>query len=134
MADNDILGSLKGLLGDNADEKINAVMNMLGSNQGGSHKDVVNVDDSIVVDKDNSFLTTNKNKEKSSGSSNFLTPEGLEYAAKIKGIIDEMGSANDPRSNLLMSLRPYMRDTRKKSIDNAVKILNLTRFSGLFNI
>jgi len=134
MADNDILGSLKGLLGDNADEKINAVMNMLGSNQGGSHKDVVNVDDSIVVDKDNSFLTTNKNVGKSSGNSNFLTPEGLEYAAKIKGIIDEMGSANDPRSNLLMSLRPYMRDTRKKSIDNAVKILNLTRFSGLFNI
>ena len=134
MAENDILGSLKGLLGDNADEKINAVMNMLGQNQGRSNNNAVNVDDSIIIDNDNSFLSTNKNEGKASGNSNFLTPEGLEYAAKIKGIIDEMGSVNDPRSNLLMSLRPYMRDTRKKSIDNAVKILNLTRFSGLFNI
>ena len=123
MADNDILSALKGMLGDNADEKINSVMNML---KGGNNADI---DNDIKVDDNKSGTDISK-----SDSSNMLSPESLRYISQIKSIIDEMGSANDPRSNLLLSLRPYMRQTRQKSIDNAVKILNLSRISGLFKI
>ena len=119
MADNDILNSLKGMLGDNADEKINSVMNMLKGNS--------NIDNDIKVDEGSSNISK-------SDTSNMISPESLRYISQIKSIIDEMGSANDPRSNLLMSLRPYMNKTRQKSIDNAVKILNLSRISGLFKI
>ena len=119
MADNDILNSLKGMLGDNADEKINSVMNMLKGNS--------NIDNDIKVDEGNNNISK-------SDTSNMISPESLRYISQIKSIIDEMGSANDPRSNLLMSLRPYMNKTRQKSIDNAVKILNLSRISGLFKI
>ena len=123
MADNDILNSLKGMLGDNADEKINSVMNMLkGDNN-------ANIDNDIKVDKSSSDTNISK-----PDNSNMISPESLRYISQIKSIIDEMGSANDPRSNLLMSLRPYMNETRQKSIDNAVKILNLSRISGLFRI
>lgn len=130
MAGNDLLNSLKGMLGDNADEKINAVMGMLKGNSAleGISQGVQNVDNDIKTDGNGGPVSI---------ADNFQAPisaEGLEYLGKIKSIIDEMGSTNDPRSNLLMSLRPYMRETRQRSIDNAVKILNLSRFSGLFKI
>ena len=142
MAGNDLVNSLKGMLGDNADEKINAVMNMLKSDNNSVKNTVSQIENDITLsdNSDNSDTADNdKNKKMPSFSSEGKNPaslsdEGLEFLGKIKNIIDEMGFANDPRSNLLMSLRPYMRETRQKSIDNAVKILNLSRFSGLFNI
>lgn len=139
MAGNDLLNSLRGMLGDNADEKINAVMNMLKTDNSSAKNTVSQIENDITI-------SDNSNVSDGPGNTNTLTvsaaesnpaplsDEGIEFIGKIKNIIDEMGSANDPRSNLLMSLRPYMRETRKKSIDNAVKILNLSRFSGLFNI
>lgn len=142
MAGNDLVNSLKGMLGDNADEKINAVMNMLKSDNNSVKNTVSQIENDITIsdNSNNSDTADNdKNKKMLSFSSEGKNPaslsdEGLEFLGKIKNIIDEMGFANDPRSNLLMSLRPYMRETRQKSIDNAVKILNLSRFSGLFNI
>lgn len=54
---------------------------------------------------------------------------------QIKDMIDNLGrNGNDPRSNLLMSLKPYMRKTRQHSIDSAVKLLNLTKLSKLFKM
>lgn len=129
MPDNDLLNSLKGMLGDNADEKINAVMNMLKSGGEKTQEAVNKIDNDIIVTDDKNSMSGT-----GGGAALPLTAEGIEYLGKIKHIIDELGSANDQRSNLLMSLRPYMRDERKRSIDNAVKILNLSRLSGLFKI
>lgn len=123
MAD-DMLSSLKGLLGDNADEKIGAVLGALTSK---GDNNTHNIDDDIVINTKPVVQNNPKGKD-------LFSPEGIEYMAKIKGIIDEMGSVNDPRSNLLMSLRPYMRASRRASIDNAVKILNLSRATGFFKI
>ena len=133
MPNNDLLNSLKAMLGDNADEKINTVVNLLKDNS--SDNDIVKsenpTENNTNISEDVSKTPDNQNNIINSPQ---LSGEGLEYLAKIKNIIDDMGNANDPRSNLLMSLRPYMRETRQKSIDNAVKILNLSRFSGLFNL
>ncbi len=110
MQNNDMLNSLKGLLGDNADEKIGAVLNALSSN----NDKPINVEDDISVDN------------------SFSQPDQSQYISQIKNIISEMGNATDSRSNLLLSLRPYMRDNRKKSIDNLIKVLNISKFSGFF--
>ena len=114
MADNDIMSSLKGLLGDNADEKIGMVMNALK----GNNERPVDVESDIIVDNSESI--------------SFPKNDSDQYISQIKNIIGQMSSTNDSRSNLLMSLRPYMRQNRQKSIDNVVKILNLSKISGLF--
>lgn len=139
MAGNDLLNSLRGMLGDNADEKINAVMNMLKTDSSSAKNTVSQIENDITISDNSNNSDSQDNTEALTVSAAESSPaplsdEGIEFIGKIKNIIDEMGSVNDPRSNLLMSLRPYMRETRKKSIDNAVKILNLSRFSGLFNI
>ena len=101
----DITDTLKELLGDNADEKISSIMNMLGSSL--------------------------KSSESESPSENTISDS--ELISQAQGIISRLSqSANDDRSNLLMSLKPFMREGRKESIDKAVKMLNPAQLSQLF--
>lgn len=58
--------------------------------------------------------------------------QGNDYTDNIRGLINELSRPNDPRSQLLLSLRPYMSEGRKRSIDNAVKLLNISKLSGMF--
>lgn len=95
----DMMDTLKGILGDDAEDKIKTVLNGLQSGGGALPAAETDVND---------------------------------YVSQIKNLVGQMGHANDSRSNLLMSLKPYMREERRQSIDNAVKILNLTRIAGLF--
>ena len=86
---NDMIDTLKGMLGDNAEEKIQTVLQSL---QSGNR----------VV----------------SSSSSGITPD---YVSQMKNIINQIGSANDSRSNLLLSLKPYMRAERKKALTALLK-------------
>ena len=114
MAD-DMLNILKGMLGDNAEEKIQSVLSALGNSQS--------------VPEENSVPTS---------SDNFSVPASgtnpMESIGNLKNIFESIGSPNDSRTNLLMSLRPYMRSQRQQSIDSAIKLLNLSRFSGIFKL
>lgn len=103
----DMMDTLKGILGDDAEDKIKTVLNGL---QSGDLP--VNVTDG--------------------GGESLPSGDMTEYLSQIKSLVGKMGSANDSRSNLLLSLKPYMRPERRQSIDNAVKILNLTRLAGFF--
>ena len=108
----DILNTLKGMLGDNAEEKIQSVLSSLGGNP----------------------PQTSENEIAPSSVSPSINTDALESFSKIKEIIDDFGRANDSRSNLLLSLKPYMRSERQKSIDNAIRLLNISKFSGLFKL
>ena len=93
----DAMETLKGILGDDAEDKIKNVMGSLSA--GGT---------------DNN---------------------SLEYVMPMKDIMSKLANdRNDPRSNLLMSLKPYMRSSRQKSIDNAVRLLNLTKLTGIMRM
>lgn len=116
----DMMETLRSVLGNGADEKINSVLDMLKpAKEKDGGKDIKISDNKQDILK--SLPADGKNAQ-----------DTLMYLAKIKGIVDEMGHANDPRSRLLLSLRPYMRESRQKSIDNAVKLLNLSRIGLAF--
>ena len=56
---------------------------------------------------------------------------GLNQIMQIN-IMDSMAvNKNDPRTNLLLSLKPYMREGRKHSIDSAVRLLGLTNVTKM---
>ena len=58
--------------------------------------------------------------------------DGLNQIMQIKNIMDSMAvNKNDPRTNLLLSLKPYMREGRKHSIDSAVRLLGLTNVTKM---
>ena len=52
---------------------------------------------------------------------------------KMKSVMDAMNSKkNDPRAKLLMSLKPYLKDSRKQKLDQYVQLLNMSSVFELF--
>ena len=50
----------------------------------------------------------------------------------IERISRAMMDNSDPKINLLYALKPYMSPAREKQIDNAVKMLRMTKLAGFF--
>ena len=46
---------------------------------------------------------------------------------KIKSIMDKMNTTNDPRKNLLISLKPYVRESRRKKIDQYINLFSMSK-------
>ncbi len=44
---------------------------------------------------------------------------------KIKDIMSSMNNKNNPRNQLLYSLKPYLEDTKKEKLEQYIKIANL---------
>lgn len=68
----------------------------------------------------------------SSNSSNTSELEGngsnpsidINTILKMKSIMDKMGnSKNDPRANLLLSLKPYLKESRKAKVEQYVRFI-----------
>ena len=131
----------------NIDENtMNSLKNML---QSGQLDDVIK---QIPPDMFNNFSNMmNNNSNKSSenasqgnsttnnvSSSNNSTSNGFDFSKidmntmlKMKSIMEKMSSNNDPRANLLYSLKPYLRNERKDKIDQYANLLNMTKIAEL---
>ncbi len=57
----------------------------------------------------------------------------FETIMKFKNIMDKMNSKEDPRSKLLISLKPYLKDNKKNKIDQYIQFLNISRVIEMFN-
>lgn len=73
----------------------------------------------------------NNNSKNTSDSSNSNTID-FETIMKMKSIIDNMNSKNDPRSNLLLSLKPYLNDSRKSKVDQYIQLMNISKVLDVF--
>ncbi len=124
----DLMSTLKGFLGDDADDKIRNAMSMLQSSGLLNNQD--GVQENAPPEAASQAVTQNTASPNASLPS--ITPESLQLLGQLKGVVDQISNTNDSRSNLLRSLRPFMRAERQRSIDRAVRIINIGRFSGLF--
>ena len=52
---------------------------------------------------------------------------------KMKSLMENMNNNNDPRANLLYSLKPYLRDSKKNKVDQYVNMLNITKLAEFMN-
>ena len=121
----DMMSTLKGLLGDDADGKIQNAMELLkksGLVDGEKKQDL-----SSALNKAESEIKV----EPQQNPGTTLSPEGLEFISQIKSMVNRLSNTNDNRSELLKSLKPFMRAQRQQTIDRAVKILNIGRFAGI---
>ncbi|MCR4718217.1 MAG: hypothetical protein K5768_01140 [Firmicutes bacterium] len=131
----DMMSTLKGILGDDADGKIQNAMNILKNsglidqNQNSSK----GADLSKVAEEIESEIKTSPSAQQggSANSQMALSPEGLEFIGQIRSMVNRMSNTNDTRSDLLRSLRPFMRAERQQAIDKAIRIMNIGRFAGL---
>ena len=77
------------------------------------------------------FNSSNENTDNTQNSNfNF----DVETIMKMKNIMDRVNSSkNSPEANLLLSLKPYLNNSRKQKLDQYMQILNITKVIEAFN-
>ena len=95
-------------------------------------KGLMNGDMSGVMKKMNDMMKNNEIPDdiKNAFNNNNGNKDGInidmDTMIKMKSIIDNMNKGqNDPRSNLLNSLKPYLKPSRKEKVDQYIKIFNM---------
>ena len=76
-----------------------------------------------------SSMMNNDNQNNSFDFSNI----DMNTIMKMKSVMDKMNNSNNPSSNLLHSLKPYLRESRREKVDQYANLLNIAQITGLFN-
>lgn len=74
----------------------------------------------------------NSSQSKDSQSSDTGSQIDIETILKIKSIMEKLNQKDDPRSNLLHSLKPYLRESRQKKLDEYSNLLKIVSISDIF--
>lgn len=80
----------------------------------------------------NNFFNNDSNN--SEDSNNSIPNIDINMLFKIKSIMDKMNeNKNDPRSNLLRSLKPYLKKSRQDKIEQYVQLFSVGQIINAFN-
>lgn len=91
-----------------------------------------NVSSFMNNNQGNTTNNTNNPKNPNKNGSNFdFSNIDMNTILKMKSIMEKMNSSNDPRSNLLYSLKPYLRDTKKQKVDQYTNLLNVAKIAEI---
>ena len=88
----------------------------------------------IIIDAIKIILGQNSNSDskKNNDSSSFNID--INTMLKMKSIIDAINNQkDDPRANLLKSLKPYLKESRKEKVDQYIKIFSMEKVFEQFN-
>ena len=106
-------------------EMINNIANML-KNSNLTNNNNSNPNNQRTDDNSNSQNNANNN----SGTNSSID---FDTIMKIKSMMDKLNKKDDPRSNLLYSLKPYLRKSRQDKLDQYVNLLKITQVTDIFN-
>lgn len=106
------------------------IKQMMNNNQ--NSNDLNNILNQISPEMINNFSKTyTESNSTNSGNNNFNLD--MNTIMKMKSIMENMNNKNDPRANLLYSLKPYLRDSKKEKLDQYVNLLNVSKIAELMN-
>ena len=90
-----------------------------------------------MINNLSSMLNINNSSKSSTTNSNSKSQNNLNIdmntILKMKSLMENMNNNNDPRANLLYSLKPYLRDSKKNKVDQYVNMLNITKLAEFMN-
>lgn len=115
---------------------INNLMNMFKNQQNASNSTGQTENPSISPETINNIMNMikNNNKENSSETnSNSTNNIDMETIMKLKSVLDKVNTRDDPRSNLLLSLKPYLKESRKSKVEQYIQLFNMTKVLDIFN-
>lgn len=82
----------------------------------------------------NNFNNSNISSSNSSNSDNNSIDIDINTLLKIKQVMNSINSQKpDPRANLLLSLKPYLKESRQKKVDQYIKLFNMEKVFETFN-
>lgn len=124
---------------------VNNLKNILNSTnsstpESGSSEGALNITPEMISNIANTLKSsnsdnnsTNKNHVNSNKTTNTKTSNDFDISTilRVQKIVESLNNKDDARSNLLNSLKPYLRESRKQKVDQYV---NLFKLSGLTDI
>lgn len=124
-------GDLSNILSQIPPEMMQNFSSMMSSNNPNNSNNSTNSNDSSGSKKSMNF----NNSGNSNSSVNSNGPSGnfdfgnidMNTILKMKSVMEKMNSSNDPRSNLLYSLKPYLREEKKEKLDQYANFLNMAK-------
>lgn len=120
----DVFEKLNNMAGQNniSPDMVNNLFNMLNNNSSSNSNNSSN---------ESNYNTSDKHDNSENDSSN-NTGIDFETIMRMKSIIDKINVKDDPRSNLLQSLKPYLKDSRKAKIDQYIQLMNMSKVMDVF--
>lgn len=122
----------------NIDENtVNKLKDMMNK---GELNDVISQIPPEMIQNFSSMMSSNnsKNSENSNGTNNNNSSNNFDFSnidpnaiLKMQSILKKMNNSNDPRSNLLNSLKPYLRDGKKEKLDQYSNFLNMAKIAEI---
>lgn len=133
----DMIKNLSSMLnGKDMPEDIKNIISNFASN----NSNINNNNSSNDFNNNNSHNTTSHNDDISSdsrdnnSSSNSSPDIDIGMIIKMKKIMDSMkNNKDDPRANLLLSLKPYLKNSRQEKVDQYVKLFNMSKVFEVIN-
>lgn len=86
-----------------------------------------NIMEMLNHSSDNEESSTNNDTTSSDFNMDFET------ILKIKSIFEQINKKDDPRSKLLLSLRPYLKNSRQNKLDQYIQLSKLLQLLPLIN-
>ena len=116
----------------NFDENtINKIKNMVNN---GEFSDVISQIPPEMMQNFSSMMKNNSKDDNSKGNSeNNFDFNNIDMATvmKMKSVMEKMNNKNDPRSNLLYSLKPYLREQKQEKLDQYANLMNVAKMAEL---
>lgn len=119
-------GELNDVISQIPPEMIQNFSSMMQNNSSGSNSNNQN-------QSNNSTVNGNNNSEQNSSNNNSFNFNNIDMNTilRMKSVMEKMNNKNDPRSNLLYSLKPYLREGRKEKLDQYANLLNVAKIAEL---
>lgn len=90
-----------------------------------------NLSSMLQANNNSSSNNSNYNNSNSNNTSNNGFNLDAETLMKMTSVISAMNQKNNPGNNLLHSLKPYLRDSRKDKLDQYANLLNLSKIADI---
>lgn len=89
-------------------------------------KDIIN-----NINSDNK--NNNSNNSNNDVSSFDLNNIDIQTFLKLKSALDKMNSQNNPNTQLLLALKPYLKNGKKEKLDQYIKLMNISSIIEVLN-
>lgn len=133
MVDN---GNLSGAMSQISPEMLQSFSKMLSNNQGSNNSSNVKGNESNTFASNSNNVNNNyvHNSSSQSNSPSNLGDIDMATVMRLSSALNQVkNSNNDPRANLLNSLKPYLKDENKEKVDEYMKLLNITKIAEIMN-
>lgn len=80
------------------------------------------------------MLNSHNNSTHEKSDTNSAPNIDIDTILKFKNAFDKMNSKDDPRSKLLLALKPYLKESRKEKLEQYIQIFNISKVIDIFGL